>query len=145
MMSEIPSVFEVFFDGKCPLCRREIDMIRRKDKQELLILTDISDQHFVPDQFSLTQLMKEIHGRKSDGTYVKGVDVFREIYRRIGFGWLVRLSQLPLIMNVLDWCYLVFAKIRYASAKRRIARCGEVCFPTEKKNPPSGTSHNVLP
>jgi len=121
-MAYSPSIFEVFFDGQCPLCRREIDMIRRKDKQKQLILTDIADENFVPSDVSLTQLMKEIHGRRSDGTYVKGVEVFREIYERIGFGVLVKPTRLPVIRHLLDWAYSVFAKIRYRGAMRRMKK-----------------------
>ena len=121
-MSEVHSTFEVFFDGQCPLCRREIDMIRRKDKQKQLILTDIAGENFVPDDVSLTQLMKEIHGRRSDGTYVKGVEVFREIYERIGFGLFVKPTRLPVIRHFLDWAYRIFARIRYSSAARRMKK-----------------------
>ena len=126
-MPEIPSSFEVFFDGQCPICRREIDMIRRKDKQNQLILTDIADENFVAQGVSLTQLMKEIHGRRSDGSYVKGVEVFREIYERIGFGILVKPTRLPVIRHLLDWAYQVFAKIRYSGAKRRMKKNNASC------------------
>ena len=124
--------FEVFFDGKCPLCRREIDMIRRKDKQKRLILTDIADEGFEPSDVPLMKLMKEIHGRAPNGSYVTGVEVFRQIYSRIGFESAVKFSRLPLVGNVLDWSYYFFAKVRFWSAKRRMTRCGEFCTPPER-------------
>lgn len=124
------SKFEVFYDGDCPLCRREIEMIRRKDSGNSLLLTDISSLSFKPTTHSLETLMKEIHGKYDDGTYVTGVEVFREIYQRIGFGVLVKPTRLPLVRNVLNLFYSLFAKIRFASAMRRIKkadRCGEAC------------------
>ena len=102
-------------------------MIRRKDRQNRLILTDIADENFVPADFSLTQLMKEIHGRRSDGSYVKGVEVFREIYERIGFGIFVKPTRLPVVRQLLDWAYQVFAKIRYSGAKRRMKKNSGGC------------------
>lgn len=117
--------FEVFFDGDCPLCRREIGMIRRKDKVGRLLLTDISDARFVPSDRTMVELMKEIHGRHLDGSYVTGVEVFRQIYRRLGFGFLVSPSRLPVISHFLQFAYTVFAKLRFWAALRRMrnARC----------------------
>lgn len=124
--------FEVFFDGQCPLCRREIEMIRRKDKRNRLILTDIAAAGFEPTDIPLSELMAQIHGRHPDGTYVKGVEVFRQIYSRIGFEFFVKLSRLPLVGNLLDVAYHLFAKIRYWSAKRRMNRCETFCGPTNQ-------------
>ncbi len=123
----IPSRFEVFYDGKCPLCRREIEMIRRKDKLNQLLLTDISAAGFEPTDVPLQELMAVIHGRNPDGSYVQGVEVFRQIYSRIGFKFFVQLSRLLLVNNLLDWAYYLFAKIRYWSAKKRMSRCGDLC------------------
>lgn len=102
-------------------------MIRRKDKQNRLVLTDIADENFEPGEVSLTQMMKEIHGRRSDGSYVKGVEVFREIYERIGLGVFVKPTRLPVVRQLLDWAYQIFAKIRYSSAKRRMIKNGATC------------------
>ncbi len=114
--------FEVFFDGQCPLCRREIDMIRRKDKHQALLLTDIAAADFQPQGRSLDQLMREIHGRTPDGEYVTGVEVFRQIYQRIGFGRLVTPTRLPVIRQVLDLFYRFFAYLRYHHAARRMRK-----------------------
>ena len=132
MILEPPSDFEVFFDGKCPLCLREINMIRRKDRRKRLTLTDIADPEFEPSDVPLSELMAEIHGRNPDGSYVKGVEVFRQIYSRIGFGFVVKLSRLPLVGKALDFAYYLFAKIRYWSAKRRMARCDTLCSPPKQ-------------
>ena len=109
-------VFEVFFDGQCLICKREIDMIRRKDKQQRLKLTVIAAVDFQPVAGkSLLDLSREIHGRNQDGSLVTGVDVFREIYSRIGYGWLVTVSRLPILRKMLDIAYYVFAKLRSVS------------------------------
>jgi len=56
--------------------------------------------------------MAQIHGRLADGTWLRGVDVFRRLYAAIGFGPLVFLSRLPLISQVLEWGYAMFARNR---------------------------------
>ena len=108
-----PSGFEVFFDGECPLCRREIDMIRRLDTRRRVALVDISARGFEPPA-PLTQadLMAKIHGRRADGTLVEGVEVFREIYTSVGFGAVVALTRLPPLSWALDAGYRWFAKNR---------------------------------
>ncbi len=117
--------FEVFFDGGCPLCRREIDMIRGKDKSQQLILTDISSPNFQCDDHSLKTLMEEIHGRRADGSYVKGVEVFREIYDRLGYMRLVSVTRLPIVRHSLNWIYRVFAKLRFMHASHRMKKCSQ--------------------
>ena len=128
MSKDGTELFEVFFDGQCPLCKREIEMVRRKDKLGLLRLTDISTAEYQTlAGKELIDLMKEIHGRYADGTLVTGVEVFREIYRRIGFGWLVSVSRLPVLKQLLDVAYCVFAYFRFRHASARLKRNGIDC------------------
>ena len=128
MSKDGTELFEVFFDGQCPLCKREIEMVRRKDKLGLLRLTDISTAEYQTlAGKELIDLMKEIHGRYADGTLVTGVEVFREIYRRIGFGWLVSVSRLPVLKQLLDVAYRVFAYFRFRHASARMKRNGIDC------------------
>ncbi|MFK7767096.1 MAG: thiol-disulfide oxidoreductase DCC family protein [Mariniblastus sp.] len=114
--------FEVLYDGQCPLCKREIDMIRRKDKRGQLILTDIASAEFTPTDRTLDQLMREIHGRNEDGSYVTGVEVFRQIYSRLGFGFVVSPTRLPVIRHLLDLGYTIFAKLRFWHAMHRMKK-----------------------
>lgn len=126
--------FEVFFDGGCPLCRREIDMIRKKDRDGRLRLTDISDPGFRSDVGSRDQLMRAIHGRGPGGEVRTGVDVFREIYSRLGWRRLVGFSRLPVIRGLLDWVYRGFAWLRYHHALRRDRRS----LPSRSSGPSNG-------
>ncbi len=113
--------FEVFYDSHCPMCKAEIEMIRRKDKRGQMKLTDIADVNFDPKSTgkTLDELMREIHGRYADGTLVIGVEVFREIYGRLGFGFLVRPTRWAIIRWPMDMAYRLFAGIRYRAALKR--------------------------
>jgi predicted DCC family thiol-disulfide oxidoreductase YuxK len=105
---------EVFFDGGCPLCRREANFLRRWDRRGKIRFTDISSPDFEAVLVGMTDevLMAQIHGRLPDGTWLRGVEVFRRIYLALGFGPLVFLSRLPLISQLLDWAYAMFARNR---------------------------------
>lgn len=105
---------EVFFDGACPLCVREMSMLRRWDRKGRIRFTDIAASEFRAENLGLTQddLMARIHGRLPDGALIEGVEVFRRLYAAVGFRWLMPVTRLPGISHVLNWGYRVFARNR---------------------------------
>lgn len=126
---------EVFFDGGCPLCQREIGLLRRWDRKQKIRFTDISAPDFDAAAVGKThaELMDQIYGRLPDGQFIRGVEVFRRLYSAVGFGPLVLLTRLPIISQLLDAGYYVFAKNRL----RLTGRCdhGKCAVPA-----PKGTS-----
>jgi len=122
---------EVFYDGACPLCLREIDMLRRKDEQQRILFTDISAPNFDPASVGVAwpTLMERIHGRLPDGTLIEGVEVFRRLYAAVGFGFLVAASRLPLVAPLLNLSYRAFAKNRL----RLTGRCTEGACPVHRE------------
>jgi predicted DCC family thiol-disulfide oxidoreductase YuxK len=121
--------FEVFFDGECPLCRRETELLRWLDRGARLRFTDISEPSFDPASIGLDRatLMGRIHGRLPSGEIVEGVEVFRRLYNAVGFRRLVSVSRLPGISHALDTTYTWFARNRL----RLTGRCADgVCTPS---------------
>lgn len=119
---------EVFFDGDCPLCRREVEMVRRLDRRRNVTFTDIALPDF--DAYSIgrthEELMARIHARLPDGTLVEGVEVFRRMYAAAGLGTLVSLTRIPGVSHLLEAGYRWFAKNRL----RLTGRCAEdACTP----------------
>jgi predicted DCC family thiol-disulfide oxidoreductase YuxK len=111
---------EVFYDGDCPLCRREIDMLRRLDRRHQIRFTNIATSEFRASDFGVSwdDLMSEIHGRLPDGTWVRGVEVFRKLYAAIGWTPVVWISRLPIIAGLLDRAYRLFARNRLRWTRR---------------------------
>lgn len=105
---------EVFYDGACPLCMREIRMLMRKDRDAKIVFTDIAAADFDPAGVGTTmsELMAKIKGRLPDGTWIEGVEVFRQLYTAIGWGRVVAVTRVPGISAVLSLCYRWFAKNR---------------------------------
>ncbi len=128
-MTAAAPAFEVFFDGECPLCRREIRMVKRLDRRGRVLCTDIKAPGFDASPLGLSHddLMARIHGRLPDGELVEGVEVFRRMYSAISpsaFGPLVALTRLPPLSWALDAGYRWFAKNRL----RLTGRCtDETC------------------
>ena len=117
---------EVFYDGDCPLCMREIRFLSWLDRRRGHIrFTNIADPRFEPRALGTDweTLMRRIHGRLPDGTWLDGVEVFRQLYGAVGFGPLVWVSRAPGIRAVLDWAYTRFAENRL----RWTGRCSDAC------------------
>lgn len=111
--SSVPAV-EVFFDGDCPLCTREVAMVRRLDRKARVRFTDIAAPEFDAGTIGRTQedLMARIQGRLPDGSFIEGVEVFRRMYAATGLGALVAVTRIPGISHALDAGYRWFARNR---------------------------------
>ena len=120
-------VIEMFHDGDCPLCSREVALLRRLDRKQRIKFTNIAAESFNPTDFgkSLDELMENIHGRFPDGRWVTGVEVFRHLYSAVGLGYVARVTRLPIITRLLDLGYRFFAKnrLKLTSCRDRNGAC----------------------
>lgn len=106
---------KVFYDGACPLCRREADLLRWLDGgRGKVLLEDISSPEFDASRYGVTrdQLMGQIHGLLSTGRLVKGMAVFRRAYDAVGWGWLLAPTNWPILRRCFDAGYEWFARNR---------------------------------
>ncbi len=108
--------FEVFYDGDCPLCMKEIRMLQWMDrKNERILFTDIAAPDFnAKSATGKTQdeLMAEIYGRLPSGEMVTGMEVFRQLYGAVGLGFLFAPTAWPVVSPAFDKAYKLFAKNR---------------------------------
>jgi len=105
---------KLLYDGECPFCRREIDWLKRRDRQRKLAVEDIAALGFDPARYGLTrqEVAGVLHGILPDGRVVRGVEAIRQAYRAVGLGWLVVPTRLPVVRGALDRLYSVFARNR---------------------------------
>jgi predicted DCC family thiol-disulfide oxidoreductase YuxK len=119
----------VFFDGACPICEREIALMRRLDRRRRLVCCDFArpDYDTASINISPAELGRVIHARWADGGVITGVEVFRAMWGAVGLGFLARLSRLslvePLVLNAYAW----FARNRLRLTGRLHACTGGVC------------------
>jgi predicted DCC family thiol-disulfide oxidoreductase YuxK len=122
---------ELFFDGECPLCRREVALMRTLDRRRRVLFTDIAAAGFDAARLGRDHatLMASIHAQLPDGTLVTGVEAFRRAYAALGLGPLVAFSRLPLVSQLAERAYAVFARNRL----RWTGRCtDDVCTPASR-------------
>ena len=117
-MNNIPLLqkheFVIFYDGECPICVREMKLLKCLDRRSRLILIDIHHPEFSPEFYGLNheQLMQEIHGLLPGGQIITGVAVFRKAYQAVGLGWLLTPTGWPVLKIFFDALYIIFAKNR---------------------------------
>jgi predicted DCC family thiol-disulfide oxidoreductase YuxK len=86
----------IYFDGSCPLCTREIQLLTRFDEQLRLQVVDCSSPAFAPvDGHARDDMMALIHARDAAGQWLIGAPVFAAAYRATGFGAIARLWGSP--------------------------------------------------
>lgn len=114
----------VFYDGACPLCRREIAHYRRLDRQQRLTWLDIATRPQLLQAYDIAweAAMQRLHVIGADGRLLTGARAFRELWQHLpGYRWLARVVTLPGMLPVLEQAYMWFAHRRW----RR--RCGAHC------------------
>ena len=105
----------IFFDGGCPLCKREVDFLQSKNQEGALSFIDINTSDFYLDlRYGITykQAMERIHALKSDGSVIKDIKVFQEAYTLIGLGWIYAPTKFPIFDKFIEFIYGIWAKYR---------------------------------
>ena len=117
----------MYFDGGCPLCRREVAHYRRLDRARRIRWIDI-DRHreaLEHEGIGYAQAMSRLHVRDRQGITRNGVEAFLALWDDLpGYRWLARGIRLLRLGTILDRGYGAFARSRY---RRRCT--GSTCTP----------------
>ena len=103
------------YDGGCPLCKRETDFLKRRDKFGNIKFVDISSKNYDPTNYqniSFEEAMSNLHGILHNGNLIKGLDVLAYAYELVGIGWVYFPTKIPIISNLLKILYSFWAKYR---------------------------------
>ena len=107
---------KMLYDSDCPLCMREVNMLRRRDASNGRIkFVDIADPSYDPADnagIDYQTAMERIHAILPDGTTVTDVEVFRRLYAEVGLGWVYAATQVPAVERAANALYGVWAKYR---------------------------------
>ena len=105
----------IFFDGGCPLCKREVDFLQSRNQKGYLSFIDINTSDFYLDlKYGITykQAMERIHAFKSDGSLIKDIKVFQEVYSLIDLGWIYAPTKFQIFNKFIGFIYGLWAKYR---------------------------------
>jgi predicted DCC family thiol-disulfide oxidoreductase YuxK len=109
----------VFYDGACPLCRREIAHYRRLRGAERVLWIDIAraDAPLATYGLSRELAMARLHVRDTAGHWQTGAFGFAELWSHLpGYRWLARTLRLLRLLPLLDRVYASFARWRLRRA-----------------------------
>ncbi|WP_372972455.1 thiol-disulfide oxidoreductase DCC family protein [Marinobacter sp.] len=110
----------LFYDGQCPLCRKEIETLKRLEQGNLGFV----DIHHQPDDGPLAPgreaLLRRLHLVTSEGQWFTGLEATVRAWSHTSMGWLFRPLSWPLIRPLSRHIYEGWADRRY---ERRYA-CG---------------------
>ena len=102
------------YDGACPLCLKETNFLKIKDKNKVINFVDIS-VNYLPKNYkniSYKNAMANLHGILENGEIIFGVDVLAYSYELVGLGWIYFPTKLPILSNLIRFLYKYWAKYR---------------------------------
>jgi predicted DCC family thiol-disulfide oxidoreductase YuxK len=109
-----PWRIKLLFDSQCPVCSGEVSMLQKRNHRGLIAFEDITQPGFDPEHYGLTmeQVIGSMHAVRPDGSIIRGVDVFAEVYDAIGWRWVARLIRWPVTRPIIKLGYRIFSLIR---------------------------------
>ncbi len=114
----------IWFDGSCPLCRREIALMRRLDRRQAIEFVDVAaSDGGVGCPVDRAELFARLHAREN-GVVLSGAAAFAAMWRSIPLLRPIGLAaRNRLVLALLERAYLAFLRVR--PRLQRLAREGE--------------------
>ncbi len=113
--SQKDNILNVYYDGFCMLCSREIEHYKKQKGSDAIMFTDITSQNFDPIKEGVDPVLvhKIMHVKNSRGELRTGVDAFIEIWEHLPkYKKMAKLAKKSPIKKALNFGYQVFAILR---------------------------------
>lgn len=110
-------MINVFFDGKCSVCAKEIKYYQKVAPNGVFNWVDITKtpEEFLSMGYKVNDGLKLMHVQNNAGEMKIGVDAFLVMWRGLGSYWsvLAAVVGLPIIKQLVSMAYLIFAHFRF--------------------------------
>ena len=91
-MNTVAYPITIFYDASCPLCTREVMLLKKYDAREQINLIDCSPTEFTGESgYTRDSMMKLIHARDAAGQWMIGAPVFAAAYSVTGFAAIAKM------------------------------------------------------
>jgi predicted DCC family thiol-disulfide oxidoreductase YuxK len=118
--------WNVYYDGLCPLCSREINHYRKLTNYNQLKFVDITQADFSAETEKLdpVKVHRLMHVKSPSGELYVGVDAFIAIWDLLPrYQFLGRMARNRLIRPFMNLGYNAFARIRPYLPRKNAADC----------------------
>jgi predicted DCC family thiol-disulfide oxidoreductase YuxK len=104
----------VLYDGSCPMCSLEIKQYQKITPDSPIHWVDVSSPEFIaPLGQTQASLMQRFHVVQPNGELISGAAAFVSVWEKLPkFRYLAALSKLPGMLNIMEFGYVNFLKIR---------------------------------
>ena len=110
-MTREHQVVKVWFDSACPLCAREIKIMRKLDWFNEVDFVDVLSTPDCPNQRE--HLLERFHAQRLGGPLLSGAAAFALLWRSLPLlRPLGEIARIPFVLRILEILYLRFLAIR---------------------------------
>lgn len=106
---------KLLYDGECPICKREICILQKKNSRTSVKFIDISSKEFSPPDYNnidYKTAMSQIHAIDDKGNLLVGLPAFAAVYAHCQLLVTSTLLRIPFIKIILEPLYKLFAQKR---------------------------------
>jgi predicted DCC family thiol-disulfide oxidoreductase YuxK len=136
-MTNKQEVCTVYFDGSCPLCRREIAYYQRSSPSQAVHFVDVSqaDARLGPG-LERAQSLARLHVRDAGGRLVSGAEAFVLLWSAFPrFARFAHLGRVPGVLALLEVAYRGFLLVRPLLQRLMADRTDVRITPEEAQSP----------
>jgi len=109
---EKPSPVTIWYDSLCPICSREILIMRSLDWARRIAFVDLHAPN-ADCPLDPAVLLARFHARAADGRVVSGAEAFALMWRQIPLLWpFGQLARIPTVLALLERAYVQFLRWR---------------------------------
>jgi predicted DCC family thiol-disulfide oxidoreductase YuxK len=115
---------QVYFDGDCPICAREMDRCRVLEGAAAIDFVDINKDMSALQSNGVRyeEALARLYVRDETGRLHKGISAYAVLFKKLRrYRWLARLVTLPGALPVLDRIYAAWASGRRRNPSQHIA------------------------
>jgi predicted DCC family thiol-disulfide oxidoreductase YuxK len=110
-MNTSTSLVKVWFDSQCPLCSKEIAVMKRLDWRTRVDFIDIYASADCP--LDPSRLLERFHAQETGGPILDGAAAFAVLSRHLPLlRPLGELARIPVCLKALEYAYIKFLRLR---------------------------------
>jgi 3-demethoxyubiquinol 3-hydroxylase len=103
----------VYFDGACPVCRKEISIYQNLRPLRPIEWVDVSQHTDLGPDLTQAQALAVFHVRTEHGRLLKGAAAFAQMWQSFsGWRWLGLLVATPGVLQIAEVGYRIFLQVR---------------------------------